>query len=343
MKRSVFGGLILQVSAYTKSMDQIANLPRSIAESVLPTVQAFEPLLRENAAAIRSTRKETFPYGNDPRQQLDVYYPTERRRPSMSSSSTPVLIFMYGGGLVRGDRTLQMADGLPHSNIGYFFAERYGYTTIIPDYRLISHGARFPSGGEDLSLVVDWVRETLSRSDGFGNIDLFIMGNSAGGIHLSTYLLAPDFAASRAKVATRDPDTAVALRGVVLLSVPFNFRQAHPSRVEILQTYFGEEIEARQPQGLLRSAMLQDPDNVLLNVRAMVLNGTLDPDDEILDPKTEFLSLWKEMDEDSYNSLTVEMMEGQNHISPYLSLGTGLDREEAWGRQVAAFCDSLRS
>lgn len=323
-------------------MDKLPDLPRSIAESAPLTHQAFEPLLRNNASAIRATRKETFSYGNDPRQQLDVYYPTQRRRPSLSSTSTPVFIFLYGGGLVRGAKTLEIADGLAHANVGHFFAEHYSYTTVIADYRLLSHGARFPSGGEDLALVIDWVRATLSHSDGYGNIDLFVMGNSAGGIHLSTYLFAPDFAASRAKIVTQDPEATIKLRGVVFLSVPFNFRQTPTYRLETLHTYYGDDIETRQPQGLLKAAMLQDPDNVVLNVRAMILNGDLDPVDEILDPKAEFLDLWKEMDEESYNSLTIEMMEGQNHISPPLSLGTGLDREEAWGHQVGAFVESLR-
>jgi len=308
----------------------------------MPTMKVYEPLLRANATAIRSTKFETFTYGSHPRQTLDVYYPTRRRRPSMSSYSVPVLIFLHGGGLTMGSKTLTLADGLAHANVGHFFAEKLGYTTIIPDYRLMSHGARFPSGGEDVAQVVDWVRETMTRQDGYQNVDLFIMGNSAGGIHMSTYLLAPDFATSRSKVMTRDPEAEVVLRGVVFLSVPFNFRQADASRAQVLTDYFGD-IEAHSPQGLLRAAMLKDPDNVLLNVRALVLNGSLDPDDEILDPKKEFLQEWTKLDEESSEALTIAMMEGQNHISPPLSLGTGIEREEAWGYQVGDFLDSLRS
>lgn len=246
------------------------------------------------------------------------------------------------GGLIRGGKILPLADGLAHANIGHFFADKLGYTTIIPDYRLMSHGARFPSGGEDLAQVVDWVRETMTHQEGYQNVDLFIMGNSAGGIHLATYLFAPDFANSRNKIMTQDPEASLALRGVVFLSVPFNFRQADAGRAEELKEYFGD-IEANSPQGLLKAAMLQDPDNVLCNVRAMILNGSLDPEDEILIPKKEFLDEWAELDEGSRQALTVEMMDGQNHISPAFSLGTGIEREEAWGHQVGDFLDSLRS
>jgi len=241
-----------------------------------------------------------------------------------------------------GSKTLPLADGLAYANVGHFFADKLGYTTIIPDYRLMSHGARVPSGGEDVAQVVDWVRETMKHQDGYQNVDLFIMGNSAGGIHMSTYLFAPDFATSRNKVITQDPEASLVLRGVVFLSVPFNFRQADPSRAQVLKDYFGD-IEAHSPQGLLKAAMLKDPDNVLLNVRALVLNGSLDPNDEILDPKKEFLEEWAQLDEDSREALTIAMMDGQNHISPPLSLGTGIEREEAWGHQVGDFLDSLRS
>ncbi|KAK5080040.1 hypothetical protein LTR70_008964 [Exophiala xenobiotica] len=323
-------------------MDQIQQLPRSIGSSVMPTMKAYEPLLRANATAIRSTKFETCAYGSHPRQTLDVYYPTKRRRPSVSSGNVPVLIFLHGGGLVVGSKTLPLADGLAHANVGHFFADKFGYTTIIPDYRLMSHGARFPSGGEDLAQVVAWVRETMTRQDGYQNVDLFIMGNSAGGIHLATYLFAPDFANARNKIMTQDPQASVVLRGVVFLSVPFNFRQADPSRAEVIKEYF-RDIEANSPQGLLKATMLRDPDNVLLNVKVMVLNGSLDPEDEILDPKKEFLDEWDKLDEGSRQALTVAVMDGQNHISPPLSLGTDIEREEAWGHQVGDFLDSLRS
>lgn len=205
-------------------MEKLKDIPTEIGPSVPLTMAVYGPLLKENATAIQSTRRQTFTYGNHERQKLDVYYPakTQKRRPSIYSSNNPVLVFVHGGGLVNGSKTLPLADGLAYANLGHFFAEKLGYTTVIPDYRLMSHGARHPSGGEDIALVVDWIRETLAKQEGFGNIDLFVMGNSAGGIHLSTYLFAPEFASSRDKVAATDSEAATVLRGVVFLSVPFN-------------------------------------------------------------------------------------------------------------------------
>jgi len=55
------------------------------------------------------------------------------------------------------------------------------------------------------------------------------------------------------------------------------------------------------------------------------------------------LDQWAELNEASRRALTVALIESHNHISPPLSLGTGIDKEEAWSHQVGDFIDSLRS
>jgi len=91
----------------------------------------------------------------------------------------------------------------------------------VVDYRLISHGAVFPSGGEDLKLAIDWVTDHLGHNT-TRPLDLYLMGNSAGGVHLSTYLLAAEFSASRDEILSAASKGAL-LKGAVLLSVPFHF------------------------------------------------------------------------------------------------------------------------
>ena len=130
-------------------MEQLPDFGTAISEVAPKTFAAYAPLLVQNSRMIRSTRKETASYGPHPRQSLDVYYP-----PSQQDDS-PILIFCYGGGLVRGEKTFpEYGEGLVHGNIGHFYAEKLGYITVIPDYRLMSHGAKFPSGGEDVVLTV---------------------------------------------------------------------------------------------------------------------------------------------------------------------------------------------
>lgn len=319
-------------------MDQLPPLGKAIQDIVLPTLKIYDPLLRKNADAIRSIKKETHLYGSSERQQLDVYHAP---KPSLINGRRAVLIFLYGGGLINGHKVLPgYADELCHANIAAFFASKYGYSTVVPDYRLVnSHGAKFPSGGEDVAIAVEWIFENAG-SFGPEPIDLFIMGNSAGGVHLSTFLLHPTFAETRAKVLHGD---ILRLRGAVLLSVPFNFYYSHQSRMEILETYFGDH-KANCAQGLLSSAQSQGKiDFLQAGVRVFVLNGELDPDDEILQPRDDFIKQWMlDTTNESRGALAVDWMPRHNHISPFASLSTGVEDEEAWGHQVGGFCDNIR-
>ena len=317
-------------------MDQLTPLGTAISDIVPKTFSIYAPLLVANADAIRSTKRETFSYGPHPRQELDVYYPSKA-----DIKSAPIFVFLYGGGLVHGDKTLPFAGGLAHANVGHFLAENLGCVAVIADYRLISHGAVYPSGGEDLSLVVDYVAKNLVDARAGGPRDLWLMGNSAGGIHLSTYLFSPVFEKARSVVMSKGSATGLVLRGAVMLSVPFHFRSALPARAEILKTYYGDQVDKHCPLGLLEGL---EGTEVLPGVSILVLNGTLDPEDEILEPRDDFVKTWKSLASGgSEESLTVEMMEGQNHISPPLSLGTNDPKEEAWGNQVGRWMDSVRS
>lgn len=321
-------------------MDQLPPLGKAIQSIVLPTLKIYDPLLRKNADIIRSVKKETHSYGPSPRQQLDAY---QSPSPRLINGRRPVLVFLYGGGLVNGHKTLPgYADDLCHANIAAFFALKHGYGVVVPDYRLVnSHDAKYPSGGEDVALAVEWIFENAGT---FGPepIDLFIMGNSAGGVHLSTFLLDPAFAETRTKVLN---GSGMRMRGAVLLSVPFSFDYAHDSRGDILETYFGDaKVGANSPLGLLKSAQKHGKiDFVQAGVRAFVLNGELDPEDEILRPRDDFIRQWMHDDsKEGRGALAIDWMVGHNHISPFPSLSTGLEREEAWGHQVGAFCDNIR-
>lgn len=330
-------GCHLIESSYKIVMDRLPAFGKSIQDVVVPTFQTYAPLLQQNASTIRSVKKETFQYGPHERQQLDIYTPPT---PAIINGRKPVLMFEYGGGLVNGARTLPIADELAHANVGAFFALRFGYTVVIADYRLMSHGAKFPSGGEDIALAIQWLCEH-PIGPGTMPIDLFLMGNSAGGIHLTTFLLHQDFAEARTRITT---GSGLRLRGVVLVGVPFDFHQALPSRIETLTAYFGDH-NVNGPLGLLKSARQRGApfDFVQSGVRILALDAELDPEDEVLDPRDRFVREWMEMtDTASRCALAVDMMKGHNHISPPFALGTGLEREEAWGYQVAGFCDNIR-
>ncbi|KAK3671568.1 hypothetical protein LTR78_008490 [Recurvomyces mirabilis] len=319
-------------------MDQLPPLGKSIQDIVLPTFKIYSPLLQINADFIRSCRRATFTYGDHERQKLDVYFAPE---PAVINGRRPVLMFEYGGGLVQGSKSLPaFPDDLVHANVGAYFALKHGYSVVIADYRLMSHGAKFPSGGEDLAKAVESIVENESGS-GTEPIDLFMMGNSAGGIHLSTFLLHPDFVETRRKVLSGN---GTRLRGAVFLSVPFHFDSAHPERAKTLQAYFGD-YNANSPLGILKSACKKNmpPDFVKAGARVLVLDAELDPEDEILKPRDAFVEEWlRSADPTMRGALAVDQMPRHNHISPFVSLGTGIEQEEAFGAQVVAYFDNIR-
>ncbi|KAL8791885.1 MAG: hypothetical protein Q9195_005547 [Heterodermia aff. obscurata] len=318
-------------------MENLRSLGTSIQDVMIPTFQIYDPLLRTNAAEIRSVKRESFSYGPLERQNIDIYSPPE---PSIVHGRRPVLLFEYGDGLVNSHKTLPLFDGLVHANVGAFFALRFGYTVAIADYRLLSHGTRF---GEDLALALDWICRNQPGPGASGAIDLFVIGNSTGGVHVSAFLFHEDFAGIRQKVLQ---GWGTRLRGVVLLSVPFAFGKGvvDGEKGDVLKRYFGD-VEARCPLALMRAAYrLQGvPDVVKGGVPVFVLNAELDPVDEYLRPRDEFVKEWFERNDSGGRCLlTVSSMMGQNHFSPVLGLGTGKEVEEAWGHQVGVFCDTAR-
>lgn len=316
--------------ARTITMESLSKLGREINHSVGPTFAAYAPLLAAREAAIHSTYHKTFQYGTGPRQALDVYYP----KSNTSTEPKPVLMWIYGGGFTHGDKVLpEYANGTVYGNVGHFFATTSGFTVVVPNYRRVSDGGRYPSGGEDLSLAIAWVRDHLTKQDGYQSINLFLMGNSAGGVHLATYMFHRQFTLSRESI-TKCTQHGAKLRAVIFLSVPFHFEHAATDRAEALEGYFGsKDLMTPSPLGLIRSNKLDDA-VIQSGVKFSVWTGSLDPIDEILEPTADFQREWKGP------SLQSFVLKGHNHMSPQLSLGTGIMQEEEWGLEVSRFCES---
>ena len=321
-------------------MNQLPTLGKDISQIVGPTYKIYGSILQKQAARIKSTPRKTFAYGSDPRQNLDVYYPSSA---DTKLISCPILVFLYGGGLVNGSKISPMIEGeLVYANLGHYFAEKHGYIVVIPDYRLVPN-ARFPSGGEDVALAVDWIKSNMNELGGSGGArKLFLMGNSAGGVHLSTYLFSHAFAESRKTALDEESEASVRLRGAILVSVPFHFRAASGAREDVLTTYYGERRSEDCPLGLFKSLVEEGSiSEALPGVRFLALTATLDPEDEILKPNKDFVDMWSAQGASRAPDLLTRLIEGHNHISPVLSLGTDDVREEAWGRLVVDFCDSV--
>ncbi|VUC37184.1 unnamed protein product [Clonostachys rosea] len=310
----------------------------SIAETVGPTFKLYRKLLQRNEDAIKSTLRKTFAFGPNPRHLLDLYYPSANQ----TGADCPVLIFIYGGGLWQGDRL--SPDGLLYANLGHFFAEKCGYVVAIPDYRLVPE-AKFPSGGEDIALVVQWLMDNPDKfgaGDGEKARSLFMMGSSAGSIHLSTFLLQQCFASIMNQIVGSGNSCRLRLRAVILCSMPAHFRHSNPARAQVLTSYFADDIDRNCPLGQLEICKRENHiSEVMPGIKVLLLTGSLDPEDEILGPVRDFATCWRSDGARSAAMLEVQVMDGHNHISPNLSLGTCDLAEETWGFQVAEFCNAI--
>lgn len=116
-------------------------------------------------------------YGPDERHRLDAYLPVGPHGPA------PVVIFMHGGGFVRGDK----AD---RAQVGHYFS-RHGVLAIVPNYRL-GPRHRWPAGAEDVSASLAWARANAARHGGDPD-RIVLAGESAGAAHVAAATLVRRF------------------------------------------------------------------------------------------------------------------------------------------------------
>ncbi|MGA3398331.1 MAG: alpha/beta hydrolase [Acetobacteraceae bacterium] len=188
-------------------------------------VAACSPTAVLNALAPRNgiTVTRDIPYGDGPRQTLDVYAPRPTATPA------PVVVFFYGGNWDSGAKAM-------YRFVGAAMAAR-GVLTVIPDYRLYPQ-VRFPAFMYDAAAAVAWTRSTIAQFGGEPH-RLFFMGHSAGG-QIAT-LLALDSTYLRSVYLSPPRDVC----GVIGLAGPYDFLPLHDDE---LKTIFGPEVERPRSQ-----------------------------------------------------------------------------------------------
>jgi triacylglycerol lipase len=155
----------------------IAALGREISPESL---QGVHRLFEDEQLAIARTHRPTavdISYGDHPRQVLDLY------APDRSDRLCPIFVWVHGGGFLRGDKG--GGDHWPNAHAGRF-AARAGYLGVVINYRLAPEH-QWPSGGEDVGAVVDWLKRNAAPYGGDAE-RIVLVGTSAGAVHVSTYL-----------------------------------------------------------------------------------------------------------------------------------------------------------
>ena len=103
------------------------------------------------------------PYGDDPRQKMDVYAPAQ-------AANLPVLVFFYGGGWDSGDRK-------DYGWAAQALAAR-GFVVFVPDYRLVPQ-VHFPAFIQDAAEATARAG-ALATTYGGDPARLGVIGHSAG-------------------------------------------------------------------------------------------------------------------------------------------------------------------
>ena len=172
---------------------------RILLAVTLIIIAAFALVACNGAAVLNSLtpsssfeRERAVPYGDHPRQTLDLY------RAESPRNGAPAVVFVHGGGWEDGNRKM-------YKFIGDSFAKE-GFDVVVPNYRLHPE-AVYPSVVEDTALAAAWAVENLRRP-------VVLMGHSAGGYNVLQTAFAPEIAAESGL------DVCASVAGVVALAAP---------------------------------------------------------------------------------------------------------------------------
>ncbi len=146
-------------------------------EEVLKASYALYKPLQERAPKDGVEVHRDLAYGSDARHRLDVFVPAQRPQ-----QPAPVVAYFHGGGYIAGTRS--PVPGLIYDNVPTFFA-RHRMIGVNATYRL-APAHQWPSGGEDVGRVVQWLAENAGRYGGDPQ-RIFVMGQSAGATHAATW------------------------------------------------------------------------------------------------------------------------------------------------------------
>lgn len=190
-------------------------------------VETYTPLHQKISKA-GITVKRDLPYGAHSRQVMDVFTPD-------GAQDAPVAIFVHGGAFVRGNKS---DNEEIYSNVLYYFA-RHGCVGVNLEYRNAPE-AQYPEAAIDIRDALGWVREHIGAHGGNPR-RIFLIGHSAGGTHVGTYVFDPI-------MKRRDDDGVV---GAILISARLRADDspANPNAAAV-KSYFGNDVSrfaARSP------------------------------------------------------------------------------------------------
>lgn len=287
------------VVAGTASAQQ-SPMPADIAAKLLEigrvidppkTIPLFVPLhQKEPYSGVKIERDVK--YGPAERNLLDVFMP------ETNSAALPVLIFVHGGGFVAGNKT---NPGLPFFDNIMLWAVKNGFVGVNTTYRL-APASTYPAGTEDMAAVVQWVSEKIAERGG-DPTKVYMMGHSAGAIHVAGYVSHPEF--------HKVKDGGLA--GAILLSGLYDLTASPPGPAEL--AYFGPDTSVYAERSSLKGL-------VASKTRLMVTAAELDPPRFV----EQFEKLQQATCEGANGCAKLYMLPQHSHISETYSINTADSR-----------------
>jgi acetyl esterase/lipase len=146
------------------------------------------------------TISRDIPYGDDPRQKLDIY--ASKGNPP----NAPVIVFFYGGTWETGSKAdyLFVAQALAAK----------GAVVVVPDYRLYPQ-VTFPAFLDDGAAAAAWTFRNIANYGGDAQA-VFLAGHSAGAYIAIMLALDPEYLKADGVAASR-------LAGAIGISGPYDF------------------------------------------------------------------------------------------------------------------------
>lgn len=123
---------------------------------------------------------ETFAYGPDPQQNLDLFRPEQD-----FSEPGPVFLFVHGNGFGADNWRVPGSEGLLLANAGRVAATAGGLGVLM-NYRT-GAAATAAAGAEDVGLAIEWIRANIVPYGGDPET-IVIIGHSEGALLTATYL-----------------------------------------------------------------------------------------------------------------------------------------------------------
>lgn len=237
---------------------QQSPMPPEIAASLLEMGRVIDP---PKTAALYAPlqQKEPYPgvrierdvkYGAAERNLLDIFVP------ETAAPARPVLIFVHGGAYVGGNKRRTPTSPF-YDNI-MLWAAKHGFVGVNVTYRLAPQ-APWPAGAEDLATAVRWIHDNIGERGG-DPARIYLMGHSAGAVHVSSYVSHPEFHAVKGG----------GLVGAIMISGIYDLTGMQLSETQ--RAYFGSD-PARYAERSSIAGLATTPIPLMLAVAELDLEG----------------------------------------------------------------------